>query len=179
MSRVLKIVIGLCIVIACAAAGLYGTGTLLSGEESGTGQEGSAQQATRVGVTSPEMRSIEDAVSAVGTLMPVRSVALVPNAPGRVTEVPVSSGEEVAEGDLLIQLDDRAERAALSEAEATLSEAQQEFTASRNWRRQQRRRGGAAGRGPRRFLAGRGAADDGPCAAGGSRSSRLLPERSG
>ncbi len=127
MSRVLKIVIGLCIVIACAAAGLYGTGTLLSGEESGTGREGSAQQATRVGVTSPEMRSIEDAVSAVGTLMPVRSVALVPNAPGRVTEVPVSSGEDVAEGELLIQLDDRAERAALSDAEATLSEAQQEF----------------------------------------------------
>ncbi|MFA8386378.1 MAG: efflux RND transporter periplasmic adaptor subunit [Pelagibaca sp.] len=75
----------------------------------------------------PEMRTIEDDVSAVGTLRPVRAVQIVPDVAGRVTEVPVSSGQQVSEGDLLIQLDDRAEGAAVAEAEATLSEAEQEY----------------------------------------------------
>ncbi len=89
--------------------------------------DGGAGQATPVDVTRPETRQIEDAVTAVGTLLPVRSVALVPDAPGRVTAVPVSSGQRVEAGALLIQLDDRAARAALADAEATLSEARQEL----------------------------------------------------
>ncbi|MEM5471607.1 efflux RND transporter periplasmic adaptor subunit [Hoeflea sp. AS60] len=127
MTRVLKFVISFIVVLAFAAGGVFGTQLLLSSEEAGSGDVGSGRQPTRVGVTSPQAQTIEDAVSAVGTLRPVRSVELVSNAPGRVTSVPVASGQQVEEGALLIQLDDRATRAALVEAEATLSEARQNF----------------------------------------------------
>jgi len=73
-------------------------------------------------LTAPNCRS------PTGTIRPIRAVELVPNAPGRVTGVPVSSDQRVAEGDLLIQLDDRAARAALLDAEATLGEARQAYT---------------------------------------------------
>lgn len=127
MKRVSKFVLSFIVVLAFAAGGVFGTQMLLSGEEQGSGSDGAGRQPTRVNVTSPSMRTIEDTVSAVGTLRPVRSVELVSNAPGRVASVPVSSGQEVEEGALLIQLDDRATRATLVEAEATLSEAQQNF----------------------------------------------------
>lgn len=105
-------------------AGVSGTQALLSLKDNTGG--GPRSSATRVAVTAPEKRRIEDVVTATGTIRPVRAVVLVPEAPGRVTSVPVSSGQRVAAGDLLIQLDDRAAQAALSEAEATLAEAQQE-----------------------------------------------------
>lgn len=127
MSRVLKFVISLVVVLAFAAGGLFETQVLLSSKEAGSGGDAAGPQPTRVGITTPQTRSIEDAVSTVGTLRPIRSVELVANAPGRVTEVPVTSGQQVEEGALLIQLDDRATRAALAQAQATLSEAQQDF----------------------------------------------------
>ncbi|MBJ3762115.1 efflux RND transporter periplasmic adaptor subunit [Maribius pontilimi] len=123
--RVFKILVGCLIVLALGAVGLLGTDKLLAAlAPSSQGQDRGAQ-ATRVGVTSPRMQRVEDTVSAVGTIRPIRSVMLVPNASGRVTAVNVTSGEMVDAGDLLVQLDDRAERAAVTEAEATLSEAQQ------------------------------------------------------
>src|SRR6056297_402541 len=84
-----KVLTGLCVVFLFVAAGVFGTQTLLSGQESEPGSGDESTQAIRVGVASPQKRDIEDAVMAIGTLMPVRSVELVPNAPGRVTELPV------------------------------------------------------------------------------------------
>ena len=126
MTRVLKFLILGLVIVVFAAGGVFGTQALL-GRESGDGDDDAAPQPSRVGVTSPRMQTIEDTVSAVGTLRPVRAVDLVSNAPGRVTRVPISSGQHVEAGDVLIQLDDRAVRAALSEAEATVSEARQDF----------------------------------------------------
>ena len=125
MGRVFKVLIGLCVVAACAAAGLWGTQALLSGEGEAGGPPPQSQVA--VGVTRPQTQTIDDAISAVGTLMPRRTVALTPTVPGRVTAVSVTSGQRVAAGDLLIQLDDRAARATLAEAEATLAETSQDF----------------------------------------------------
>lgn len=127
VKRVSKFVLSFIVVLAFAAGGVFGTRALLSGDEPGSARDSAGRQPARVNVTTPRMRTIEEAISAVGTLMPVRSVELVSNAPGRVTSVPVSSGQEVEQGALLIQLDDRATRAALVEAEATLSEARQNY----------------------------------------------------
>lgn len=123
----MKILFGLCVVLLFAVAGVSGTQALLSLQDDEGARGGGGARSTPVGVTSPETRRIEDAVTAIGTLRPVRSVEIVPNAPGRVTAVPFSSGDEVAAGDLLIQLDDRAARAALADAEVTLSEARQDY----------------------------------------------------
>ncbi len=125
MTRTVKILVGLTVVILCALAGVSGTRALLS-EQEGDDSEG-GPNATLVGLTSPEERRIESALTATGTIRAIRQVELVPDAPGRVTGVPVSSGQEVEEGDLLVQMDDRAARAALADAEATRQETQKSF----------------------------------------------------
>lgn len=112
---------------AFLGAGVFGTRILLNSDEGGGAAEGQQRQAVRVGVTKPQVRSIDETVSAVGTLRPVRTVDIAPNVAGRVTEVLVESGEQVSQGDLLVQLDDRAARAALEEAEATLRETKKEY----------------------------------------------------
>ncbi len=126
MKHTLKIVAGLCVVGLFGLAGVSGTQALLSVQE--TESDERRDSATRVGVAAPQERRIEDAVSATGTIRPIREVELLPDAPGRVTGIPVSSGAQVAAGDLLIRLDDRAAQAALADAEATLAEAQQAYT---------------------------------------------------
>jgi len=125
MTRALKIFASLVFLLVCAFAGVTGTQALLSLQETEKDLRGAG--ATPVGVASPEKRRIEDVLTATGTIRPIRSVELVPNAPGRVTSVPVSSGQKVEAGDLLVQLDDRAARASLKDAEATLSEARQSY----------------------------------------------------
>lgn len=119
--------IGLCVALLVGAAGLYGTEYLLTAADDDAGEDSGERQAVRVGTTTPERIMIDDAVTAVGSLRPVRSIELMPYTPGRVSEVPVTSGQEVAAGDLILQLDDSTARAALAEAEATLSEAGKEF----------------------------------------------------
>ena len=126
MKRSARIVAGVGVVLLFALAGVTGTQALLSVQKADDG--GRASAATRVAVASPEPRRMEEAVTVTGTIMPVRAVRIVPDAPGRVTGVPVSPGQRVAAGDLLVQLDERAVRATLADAEATLREAQQAYT---------------------------------------------------
>lgn len=126
MTKAIKTAFALCVVAGFAAAGLFGTEYIL--DRSGTAEasdRGNAPRATRVGVATPESSTVDDTVSAVGTVMPVRDVNLRPTVSGRVTDVAVTSGQEVAAGDLILQLDDRAQRAQIAGAEATLTEARQ------------------------------------------------------
>ncbi|SFD83824.1 efflux RND transporter periplasmic adaptor subunit [Roseivivax sediminis] len=126
MKKTLKILGGACAVVALAAAGLFGTEYLLSTESAANQPpQGGEQRATRVGISEPERREFATEVSAVGTIMPVRQVDITPSVAGRVTDVPARSGTAVSEGDVLLRLDDRAQRATLRSAEATLGEAQQ------------------------------------------------------
>ena len=68
MSRVLKIILGLVVVAVFAMIGVFGTAALVARDDGGSGEEGGEQQPTRVGVTSPQTETVEDAISAVGTL---------------------------------------------------------------------------------------------------------------
>ncbi|WP_375258102.1 efflux RND transporter periplasmic adaptor subunit [Citreimonas sp.] len=128
MRPVARIAVAACVVAALGAVGLFGTEYFLdrraAAQESEGGGDG-GQRATRVGVASPKTRVVEDAVDAVGTVTPRRRVELRPTVSGRVTEVGVDSGQRVEAGDLIVQLDDRAQRARLAGAEATLEEARQ------------------------------------------------------
>ncbi len=123
MTTTLKVLLTLAVVAVAAAGGLFGAEYLASSRDP-QAQGVAGGQAVRVGVAALESRTIEDAVTSVGTMRPVRSIELVPTEAGRVTEVPVTSGQEVEAGDVIVQLDDRA---ALAEAEAVLSAAEQEF----------------------------------------------------
>lgn len=72
-----------------------------------------------------EARTLAETVEAVGTTRAARSVAIVPLADGRVTELNFRSGQRVEAGDVLIRLDDDIERANLTEAEAILVQERQ------------------------------------------------------
>jgi membrane fusion protein (multidrug efflux system) len=72
-----------------------------------------------------ERRTLARAVEAVGTTRALRSVEIVPLAPGRVVSVNFRPGEPVAAGDVLVELDADIERADLAEAEAMLAERRQ------------------------------------------------------
>lgn len=127
MQRAAKVTIGLVFLVACGAAGLWGTEYLLAqGRDDGSGN-GGERPATRVTVAVPEPREVADSVTAVGSVYPSRSVQLRPLAGGRVEEVFVSSGAEVEAGTPILALDARAARAAVAQAEATRDEARQEL----------------------------------------------------
>lgn len=61
--------------------------------------------------------------TAVGTLAPVNGVMLAAELLGKVKSIPVSSGQEVKAGDLIIEADSEVEKAQLLEAEARLERA--------------------------------------------------------
>ncbi|MFD1912444.1 efflux RND transporter periplasmic adaptor subunit [Halodurantibacterium flavum] len=88
----------------------------------GPGQAGGT--ATRVVAAPVTIGILNDDVSAIGTGQAIRSVALVPEVAGRVTEVLVTSGEAVTAGQTLVRLDSEAEEIAVQRATLALEDAQ-------------------------------------------------------
>lgn len=82
---------------------------------------------TLVGVSESGLRSFRETVEAVGTTVASQSVEIVALAPGRVERIAFSGGDQVAAGDVLLELDSRVEKAAVKEAEANLAEARAAF----------------------------------------------------
>ena len=83
--------------------------------------------ALRVDTVPVTMATFSETVRAVGTTRAIRAVRLTPQASGRIVQIGFTPGSAVAKGDLLLQLDDRAEQANLKASEATLAEARSSF----------------------------------------------------
>ena len=133
MKRIL-IHAGMILTVCLAAlAGSFGTDRLMAALQGGTdgrsqGSPGAdAGEATRVTVATPRVQTIHDTFETVGTILPVRSIAVRPLSVGRVVDVAATSGAAVSEGDPIFSLDARAESAALVQAEATLTETEAAF----------------------------------------------------
>ena len=77
----------------------------------------------RVVAEAPGMAAVADSVTAIGDGRALRSVAVVPQAPGRIAQVLVTSGDRVEAGQMLVQLDDAAESIALERARLLLDDA--------------------------------------------------------
>ncbi|MBC7506882.1 MAG: efflux RND transporter periplasmic adaptor subunit [Sandarakinorhabdus sp.] len=60
---------------------------------------------------------------ALGTVTPLQSVAVRPRSDGEITRIMFREGDDVRAGQPLFQLDDRAQRAALGQAQANLASA--------------------------------------------------------
>lgn len=82
-------------------------------------------RAAPVDVVAARTAPMETRVEAVGTTRAARSVRIVPLASGRVVELQIEPGREVAKGDVLVRLDDDIQRADLAEAQANLVEKKQ------------------------------------------------------
>ena len=76
-----------------------------------------------VSLTSLSELSTVQTVSALGTVRPVGEVELIPEKSGRVTRVNVSLGQSVEAGQVIVELENAAERAALLQAEGAYEAA--------------------------------------------------------
>ncbi len=77
--------------------------------------------AVPVTVAQAEQRTVPFEITAPGTVEPMRAVAVSAQVTGIVTTVRFREGEDVREGDVLVQIDPRPYRNALQQAEATLA----------------------------------------------------------
>ena len=68
-------------------------------------------------------RTVTETAVMSGRVIAARRVELGVSQPGVVTAVNVDEGQEVADGDVLVQLDDRLERAAVAQAKAQVQQA--------------------------------------------------------
>jgi multidrug efflux system membrane fusion protein len=88
----------------------------------GCGEEGEGRQPTvPVTVARAEQRSVPYEVGAPGTVEPMRAAAVTAQVSGMVTAVRFREGDEVREGAVLVEIDQRPYRNALEQAEATLA----------------------------------------------------------
>ena len=71
-------------------------------------------------------------IEAVGTARANESVDVTSKASNRITAIRFQEGSRVRKGEVLVELDNAQERAALAEAEATLAESQNQFKRSRD-----------------------------------------------
>lgn len=71
----------------------------------------------------PGIGRMADSVSAIGDGRALRSVSVLPKAPGRVADVLVQSGQRVEAGQILVRLDSEAEEIALERAKLVLDDA--------------------------------------------------------
>ena len=89
-------------------------------------QAGAMAGRPRVAVASAEISQMEwpVEVQAIGSVSALRGVILSVESPGTIAELSVRSGSRIEQGQVLLQLDDRSERAVLAAAEATAELAQ-------------------------------------------------------
>jgi membrane fusion protein, multidrug efflux system len=80
---------------------------------------------TPVSTAKADSESVPQALEAIGTLMAVHQVVISPQVDGKVIALNFESGQQVKEGDVLVQLEDASERADLStyQAQARLATA--------------------------------------------------------
>ena len=124
--RAVKAVLGLVVILAAAAGGLYLTERMLAAQNPAElAQAGSPP--LRVETITPELVTFADTVSAVGTARARQAVTLVPESSGRIARIAFQPGDLVEAGAVLLELDDRAEQADLKASDATLAEAQAAF----------------------------------------------------
>lgn len=124
--RAVKAVLGLVVILAAAAGGLWLTERLLAAQEPAEVAQAAAAP-LRVETITPETVTFADAVTAVGTARARQAVDLLTDASGRITRIAFRPGDRVDAGAVLLELDDRAEQADLKAARATLAEAEAAF----------------------------------------------------
>ncbi|SFR65229.1 membrane fusion protein, multidrug efflux system [Marinobacter daqiaonensis] len=99
----------------------------------GVGAAGSnrEQPAKPVDTAAPERDTVRDLVNAVGSLQAVEAVELTAEVSGRVIDINLKPGQQVAKGDLLIRLDDRQAASDLRVIEARLADARRQLERAR------------------------------------------------
>jgi HlyD family secretion protein len=103
-------------IIAVVVVGLLATMGFLAMQREGRG-------AVEVRVEAVGLRDLIDDVSATGHIEPKTHVDITTDVAGRIIDLPVEEGQDVEEGDLLLQIDPALFRAAVNRAEAGVAQA--------------------------------------------------------
>ena len=106
----IKALVAIVVVVGLAAMGYLAT-------------QREAGRAVEVRVDQVDLRSLVAEVSATGHIEPKTQVEITTDVAGRIIDLPVEEGQEVEEGDLLLQIDPALFRAAVERAEAGLAQA--------------------------------------------------------
>ena len=116
--------------IALLVAGLFGATLLGCSDSTGSAGARYGGQAAAVPVmTVPaQLTDLRETLTSVGTARALKSVSVYAETSGRVTAVAIDADTAVAEGDLLLQLDDRDEMLAVELATVKLADAKRLVT---------------------------------------------------
>jgi RND family efflux transporter MFP subunit len=114
MSRLIRSVVIVASAAVCAGACRSG----------GSAQAPPAMPPTPVALAAAKPAPVEDATEYVATLKSLRSTAVQPQVDGQITQIEVVSGQRVARGAPLMQIDARRQEAAVSSQEAELAARQ-------------------------------------------------------
>jgi RND family efflux transporter MFP subunit len=91
--------------------------------DAGGGRPGFGGGATRVVAQELTLEEYGDRLGAIGTAEAMRSVIITPDVGGRLSAVYVQSGDRVAEGDLIAEIDPEIQQLAVRRAELALQDA--------------------------------------------------------
>lgn len=114
-SKTFWIIVSILIVALIAAAKWFGGGT----------------EATSVQTEQAEIRTIIERVSASGKIQPEVEVNITAEVSGQIIALPVKEGDQVIEGDLLVQINPDLYNAALNRAEAAANSARSNLASAR------------------------------------------------
>jgi membrane fusion protein, multidrug efflux system len=116
------------VVAAAFVLAAVGSGALFhyrSAPESGAeAAVGRGPDAVPVEITRAAAGTMRERIEAVGTTLARQAVDIVPLTSGRIAAIELRPGQPVAAGAVLVRLDDEMEQAAVSEAEASLRQAE-------------------------------------------------------
>lgn len=120
--RIVKMAIGAIVIAGSAFLGLTLSDRLLAAPDPQPARGATrGSEAVAVETVAVTTARFTDSVRAVGTARARNAVDLIPQASGRIERIAFRPGDQVAQGDVLLELDDRAEQADLAAAEATLA----------------------------------------------------------
>lgn len=115
----MRAILQLAFILLLAGVGYYAWQAYLPSETGGPGGPApGGGQGSPVVVSEVRIGSVAERVEAVGTTEARESIEVVPEVAGRVEAIHFEQGEEVAAGDLLLELDSTRQQAELREAEA-------------------------------------------------------------
>lgn len=122
--------VGLVLVVVAAGAAV---GYRMLGSDS-MAESGRERPPSAVNTRLPERDTVRDVVKAVGNLRALNAVELTTEVSGRVVALNLQPGARVAQGDVLLRLDDRQARAELRVIESQLADARRQLNRAQRLR---------------------------------------------
>jgi membrane fusion protein, multidrug efflux system len=117
--RIGVFLVGLLLLSGLGFLGLQTLGSMTA--KSDKGGRNAKQQITPVTVAQVTQKTVPIQLQAIGTVQASSTVAVTPQATGRVMGVYFKKGQQVNKGQLLFELDDRTQQAAIQQARGTLA----------------------------------------------------------